>query len=144
MLERLKEVTSNAKKLNQTQLIVEVFTNVTIKNEIIEFITIDQLYIKGEDGLGNKLDSYSPFTVSEKKRKGDRFEVTTLNDTGTFYNSFRLRVNANQISIYSNDINDLITRYGKDILTLSDEGIKKIKPQIIEITKRYLIETVLT
>ena len=134
----------NANKLNQTQLLIEVFTNVKIKNEIIEYITIEQLYIKGEDGLGNTLKEYSPFTISEKKRKGERFEVTTLNDKGVFYNSLKVLVNGNQISVYSNDINDLSKRYGENILTLSNEGIQKIKPQIIEIAKRYVIETLPT
>jgi len=144
VLERLKEVVRNANKLNQTQLLIEVFTNVKIKNEIIEYITIEQLYIKGEDGLGNTLKEYSPFTISEKKRKGERFEVTTLNDKGVFYNSLKVLVNGNQISVYSNDINDLSKRYGENILTLSNEGIQKIKPQIIEIAKRYVIETLPT
>jgi len=147
VLERLKEVTKKAKKLNQIQLIVEVFTNVTIQSEIIEHITIEQLYIKGEDGLGNKLKSYSPFTVYAKTFERQPRQVTdrtTLRDSGKFYNSLKVLVNGNQVSIYSNDINDLTTRYGKDILTLSNESIQKIKPQIIEIAKRYVIETLLT
>lgn len=143
MLERLKQLTSNAKRLNQTQLLIEVFTNVKVKDEITDYITIEQLFIEGEDGLGEKLKKYSPFTVSEKKRKGDRFEVTTLNDTGQFYNSFDVRVNGNQVSIYANDIHDLTTKYGQNILTLSNEGIETIKPQVTEIAKRYVIETIL-
>lgn len=144
MLERLKQLTSNAKRLNQTQLLIEVFTNVKVKDEITDYITIEQLFIQGEDGLGQKLKKYSPFTISEKKRKGDRFEVTTLNDTGQFYNSFDVKVNGNQISIYANDIHNLTdsTRYGQNILTLSNEGIETIKPQITEIAKRYIIETI--
>ena len=142
MLERLKQLTNNAKILNQTQLLIEVFTNVKVKDEITDYITIEQLFIEGEDGLGEKLEEYSTFTKLKKQRSGDRFEVTTLNDTGQFYNSFDVRVNGNQISVYANDIHDLTTRYGKNILTLSNEGIETIKPQVIEIAKRYIIETI--
>jgi hypothetical protein len=142
VLERLKQLTNNAKILNQTQLLIEVFTNVKVKDEITDYITIEQLFIEGEDGLGEKLEEYSTFTKLKKQRSGDRFEVTTLNDTGQFYNSFDVRVNGNQISVYANDIHDLTTRYGKNILTLSNEGIETIKPKVIEIAKRYIIETI--
>ena len=142
MLERLKQLTSNAKRLNQTQLLIEVFTNVKVKDEITDYITIEQLFIDGEDGLGQKLKEYSTFTKLKKQQSGDRFEVTTLNDTGQFYNSFDVRVNGNQISIYANDIHDLMTKYGQNILTLSNEGIETIKPQVTEIAKRYIIETI--
>ena len=142
MLERLKQLTSNAKRLNQTQLLIEVFTNVKVKDEITDYITIEQLFIDGEDGLGQKLKEYSTFTKLKKQQSGDRFEVTTLNDTGQFYNSFDVRVNGNQISVYANDIHDLTTKYGQNILTLSNEGIETIKPQVTEIAKRYIIETI--
>ena len=142
MLERLKQLTNNAKRLNQTQLLIEVFTNVKVKDEITDYITIEQLFIDGEDGLGQKLKEYSDFTKLKKQKSGDRFEVTTLNDTGQFYNSFDVRVNGNQVNIYANDIHDLTTKYGQNILTLSNEGIETIKPQVTEIAKRYIIETI--
>ena len=144
MLEGLKKITDNAKNLNQTQLLIEVFTNARIKFEIIDYITVEQLYIKGEDGLGDKLKQYSPFTISEKQRKGDTFDRTTLNDTGKFYASFKVLVNNGEVKVYANDLHDLTDRYGENILTLSDEGIEKIKPKVIEIAQRYVIETILT
>jgi hypothetical protein len=121
-----------------------VFTNARIKFEIIDYITVEQLYIKGEDGLGDKLKQYSPFTISEKERKGDPFDRTTLNDSGKFYASFKVLINNGEVRVYANDLHDLTDRYGENILTLSDEGIEKITPKIIEIARRYVIETILT
>lgn len=145
MLERLKQITANAKKLNQTQLLIEVFTDVSIKDGITNYITEVQLFDEGEDGLGVKLKEYSPFTISEKRRKGQPFDRTTLKDTGKFYNSFRVVVNgAGEVKIVVNDINDLINKYGINILTLSNEGIEVIKPKVIQIIKRYVIETLLS
>ena len=142
MLESVKQLISNAKKLNQSQLIVEVFTDVKIKDEIVYYITEIQLFEKGVDGLGKKLKQYTPFTISEKKKKGQKFSNTTLEDTGQFYSSFRVDVNqAGDVKIVVNDINDLTEKYGINILTLSDDGIEKIKPKVIEKIKDYVIRT---
>ena len=145
MLESVKQLIKNAKKLNQNQLIVEVFTDVSIKDEITEYITEVQLFKEGVDGLGDKLEQYTPFTISEKKKKGQKFSNTTLEDTGQFYSSFRVDVNqAGEVKIVVNDINDLTEKYGINILTLSDDGIEKIKPKVIEKIKEYVIRTLHT
>ena len=142
MLESVKQLISNAKKLNQNQLIVEVFTDLKIKDEIVYYITEIQLFEKGVDGLGKKLKQYTPFTISEKKKKGQKFSNTTLKDTGQFYNSFRVDVNqGGEVKIVVNDINDLTEKYGINILTLSDDGIEKIKPKVIEKIKEYVVRT---
>ena len=144
MLESVKQLISNAKKLNQSQLIVEVFTDVKIKDEIVYYITEIQLFEKGVDGLGDKLEQYTPFTISIKESKTPKqpTDRTTLKDTGQFYNSFRVDVNqGGEVRIVVNDINDLTEKYGINILTLSDDGIEKIKPQVIEKIKEYVIRT---
>jgi len=145
VFESIKELINNAKKLNQTQLLIEVFTDVSIKDDITEYITEVQLFQKGVDGLGKELKKYTPFTVSEKKRKGQKFSNTTLKDTGKFYNSFKVVVSqGGEVKIVANDINDLTDKYGINILTLSDEGIEKIKPKVIEKIRGYVIQTLRT
>ena len=145
MFEQIKELISNAKKLNQTQLLIEVFTDVKIQDEIVFYITEIQLFEKGVDGLGKELKKYTPFTVSEKKRKGQKFKTTTLKDTGKFYNSFKVVVNqGGDVKVVANDINDLTDKYGINILTLSDEGIEKIKPKVIEKITEYVVQTLCT
>ena len=132
----------NAKKLNQNQLIVEVFTDLKITDEIVYYITEIQLFKEGVDGLGDKLKQYTPFTVSIKKDKGQPTDRTTLKDTGKFYNSFKVVANAGgEVKIVVNDIHDLTKKYGINILTLSDDGIEKIKPKVIEKIKEYVIRT---
>ena len=144
MFESIKQITANAKKLNQTQLLIEVFTDVKIKDEIVYYITEVQLFKEGVDGLGDKLKQYTPFTISIKESKTPKqpTDRTTLKDTGQFYNSFRVDVNqGGEVKIVVNDINDLTEKYGINILTLSDDGIEKIKPQVIEKIKEYVIRT---
>ena len=119
-----------------------MFTDVSIKDEITEYITEVQLFKEGVDGLGDKLEQYTPFTISEKKKKGQKFSNTTLKDTGQFYNSFKVVANAGgEVKIVANDIHDLTKKYGINILTLSDDGIEKIKPKVIEKIKEYVIRT---
>ena len=144
MLESVKQLIKNAKKLNQSQLIVEVFTDVSIKDEITEYITEVQLFKEGVDGLGDKLEQYTPFTISIKENKNPKqpTDRTTLKDTGQFYNSFKVVANAGgEVKIVVNDIHDLTKKYGINILTLSDDGIEKIKPKVIEKIKEYVIRT---
>jgi hypothetical protein len=119
-----------------------VFTDVKIKDEIVYHITEVQLFEKGVDGLGKKLKQYTPFTISEKKKKGQKFSNTTLKDTGQFYSSFRVDVNqGGEVKIVVNDINNLTEKYGINILTWADDGIEKIKPKVIEKIKEYVIRT---
>lgn len=142
MFDRIKEIINNSKKLNETQLLIFVFTDRKVKDSITDYITNIQLFKEGEDGLGNKLQEYTPFTKLLKQEKGQPFDRTTLKDTGQFYASFRVVVNnAGEVKVIANDVNDLTEKYGKNILTLSYEGIEEIKPQIIKLSQRYIRET---
>ena len=142
MFDDIYKIINNALKLNETQLIIEAFTEVKVKDKITEYITQTQLFKLGEDGRGEKLQEYTPFTKILKRDAGQPFDRTTLKDTGTFYNSFRVKVNnGGEVKVIASDPNDLIGKYGENILSLSNEGIEEIKPQIIEIAKRYIRET---
>ena len=145
MLESVKQLIKNAKKLNQNQLIVEVFEDNEVKTNIVYYITAIQLFQKGEDGLGKKLSPYSfPYVKKTKIPRGQPYDRTTLRLTGKFYFSFRVLVNSSgEVKITANDPNGLTeyNRYGINILTLSDDGIEKIKPQVIEKIKEYVIRT---
>lgn len=142
MFDDIYNIINNALKLNETQLIIEAFTEVKVKDKITEYITQTQLFKLGEDGRGEKLQEYTPFTKILKRDAGQPFDITTLKDTGTFYNSFRVKVNnGGEVKVIASDPNDLIGKYGENILSLSNEGIEEIKPQIIEIAKRYIRET---
>ena len=55
-----------------------------------------QLFELGEDSLGKPLKGktilrdgeYRPFTITEKRKKGQKTSNPTLKDSGSFYNSF--------------------------------------------------------
>lgn len=118
-----------------------VFNDVRIKNEIIRLNTREQLFQKGIYSDGNSLGEYSPFTVEVKKKKGQRHDHITLEDTGDFYGSFKVSADRISITIDANPIkddNNLFDDFGEDILGLTDESRKKLKEMaIVEYTEYW-------
>jgi hypothetical protein len=70
-------------------------------------------------------DLYSPFTIREKKKKGQPTNRITLKDKGTFYESIKLEVDASGFEMDSNDSKsiDLQRKYTIDILGISEENL---------------------
>lgn len=118
-----------------------VFSNPLIKNEIIRLNTEEQLFNKGIDSEGVSLGTYSPFTVEQKKKKGEPTDRITLKDTGDFYKSFRVSVNRVSITIDADPIkddNNLFDDFGEEILGLTDESKKKLEEMaVIEYIKYW-------
>ena len=111
-----------------------VFNNPLIKNEIIRLNTREQLFSKGIDSDGVSLGTYAPFTVREKERKGQPTNRITLEDTGEFYQSFRVSANRVSITIDANPIkddNNLFDDFGEDILGLTDDSKEKLKEMAV-------------
>ena len=105
----------------------------------------DQLYDSGINTSGVKIMSYKPYkplTIRIKKEKGQPIDRVTLRDTGDFQSSFYLEVGNEQFEIKANDwkTEDLIKKYGREILGLTDEHISEliwnfIYPDILEKAK---------
>lgn len=112
-----------------------------------EGLPTSQLFILGEDSTGKKLDliggEYSPFTVEEKKKKGQPTDRITLKDTGDFYATFKVipfkggfRIEANTIK----DGDDLEKDWGNEIIGLNDGNLKII----IDLYKEFILDKVKT
>lgn len=103
-----------------------IVEKVTLSNssKIIELNRSLQLYQKGIDSEGSKLQKYSKITVQFKRQKNQLFKHTTLKDTGMFYNGFRIIVKNNILYITStNDkTDDLMSKYGRNIFGLTNEN----------------------
>lgn len=117
-----------------------------VKKQIIEFNTIDQLRDKGIDALGDSLGEYSEISV---EIFGKRDGHITLEDTGDFYNSFRVTVQKDGFTINANSIKqgekgtvDLTTRFGDEIIGLTKENIAIVSDlimiNIIKYVKKHL------
>lgn len=112
---------------------------------IIDMNTEQQLYEQGVNTYGVKIMDYKPYqplTIRIKKEKGQPIDRVTLRDTGDFQSSFYLEVGNEQFEIKANDwkTDDLIKKYGREILGLTDEHIAEliwdfIYPDILEKAK---------
>jgi len=103
-----------------------------VKAFIIQMNTIDQLYNKGIDSLGEKVGGgeYRPLTIAIKKHKGQRYDHFTLKDTGAFYDSWVVKVDRDGLILDADDSSfydkPLFEVYGEDVLGLTDENKLKL------------------
>ncbi len=131
--------------LDLDEIVLEITKTSEFKTLVIKLNTeglpTSQLFIKGKDALGRSLDSlggpYSPFTVSEKRRKGQPTNRVTLKDTGDFYLTFEVIPLRGGFIIEADTIKDgdnLEDRYGNEIVGLDAQNVGII----LEFYKRAL------
>lgn len=80
----------------------------------------------GIRSTGNQIDAngYAPFTIAEKKRKGQVTDRVTLKDMGAFYKGLVLQATKDTVSFFSTDEKSdmLERRYGKTIFGLTKDS----------------------
>lgn len=122
-LDRLFE---NAKNLDPDKIWVLAIDE-ELKQEIIRMNTQDQMFDKGVNSLNRSLGVYSKRSVEEFGKRPGRLQ---LFDKGTFYASFKVRVDRDGLSIVADTLKtdddgvttDLAVRYGIDILGVTDSN----------------------
>ena len=90
MFESLKRICSNAKKTNENKIIREIFDDSDLQLDIAN-LNRSQMFDEGIDAKGDSLGEYSPYTIAQKIKKGQRHDHITLRDTGEFHGSIRVR-----------------------------------------------------
>lgn len=98
---------------------------------IIDMNAENQLYEQGINNLGVNISDYmpySPYTIAIKEEKGQPTDRVTLRDEGDFESSFFVEAGNTQFEIKAADFKteDLIKKYGRQILGLTDENIAKL------------------
>jgi len=144
---RMYEYAKRVSKLRSEVLFRVIFSINEIKEEIIYLNTQEQLFEKGIDSEGVRLDvargyGYANVTKKIKAQKGQPTDRITLKDTGEFYQSFRVDVREGVITINADaqkDDTNLFDEWGVDILGLTEESIKRLKPLVIENYKKYIL-----
>lgn len=103
---------------------------------IVDMNAQDQLYEQGINRLGVDIMDYAPYsplTIQIKEEKGQPTNRVTLRDTGDFETSFFIEANDRQFEIKASDFKteELIKKYGRQILGLTDENIQALIWQYI-------------
>ena len=115
---------------------------------IVDLNSQDQLFDQGVNNLGVSISDYAPYspvTIEIKEAKGQPTDRVTLHDEGDFAQSFYLEVGENQFEIRAGDwkTEELIKKYGRQIMGLTDENIARvvwefIYPDLINNAKRVI------
>lgn len=104
---------------------VEIEVNESI---IVQMNAKYQLYEQGITRNGVSISSYEPYkprTIREKRKKGQPTNRVTLRDEGLFHASFKVVTGPIGFEIAATDwkTEDLVAKYGEQILGLTDENL---------------------
>ena len=119
-------------------------------NILIDMNAQDQLYAKGVNRLGVRIDEYQPYrplTIQVKIEKRQPYDRVTLKDTGEFYDSFYVETAEDRFYIKASDekTNWLIKKYGAEIFGLTNDSLAEfindyVKDEAYNIVKEILNE----
>ena len=130
----LKDKLQGILDLELNEVAFKIASEKEVKDLVIRLNTqgekTSQLFELGEDSLGDNLGSYSPFTVQEKKKKGQPTNRITLKDTGEFYSSFNVVPYRGGFTIKANPIKDddnLFDDFGTDIIGLNETNLQILR-----------------
>ena len=115
---------------------------------IVDMNAEEQLFERGVNRLGVEIMDYAPYspvTIEIKEALGQPTNRVTLRDEGDFESSFFLEVGDKQFEIKASDFKteDLIKKYGRQILGLTDENIailiwQYIYPDLMDEAKKQI------
>jgi len=115
---RINQMIKRVQSLN-----IDLMSELSIEDTVYKLVEKqqEQMYEGIDSDGGEREPEYSPFTIAVKQSKGQRTDVVTLNDTGSFYQKMVATVQGDSYIITSGDekTGDLLTKYGPDILGLS-------------------------
>lgn len=106
----------------------------SIEDEIKE-LNVHQQYDLGQDRNGDAITpEYAESTIRYKRRKGQPTDRVTLQDTGQYHDTFKIRYEAEGFELYANDwkAGFLDKKYGKEIYGLQDEAARELADQIYQ------------
>lgn len=129
-MKAIANLAQRVKSLSIDDMLHELSEHVEFTDYIIELNTKNQLYDKGIDAKGERIGSYSPKTKAIKDANGEISDHVTLLDTGKFYESFRVFLQGSDLIISADtikDTDDLIFKYGQDILGLNEDSLEKLR-----------------
>ena len=132
-MKRITDLRKRVEDFNEALTSGRIIQNIIWDNEsyIVDLNAEEQLFEQGINRLGVEISDYAPYspvTIAIKEAKGQPTNRVTLRDEGDFESSFYLEVGDKQFEIKASDFKteDLIKKYGRQILGLTNENIAKL------------------
>lgn len=129
-MKQITDLRNRVTNFNEALTSGRLIQNIIWDNEayIVDLNAEEQLYEQGINRLGVGIADYAPYspvTIAIKEAKGQPTNRVSLRDEGDFESSFFLEVGDKQFEIKASDFKteDLIRKYGRQILGLTDENI---------------------
>lgn len=129
-MKQITDLRNRVANFNEALTSGRLIQNIIWDNEayIVDLNAEEQLYEQGINRLGVEIADYAPYspvTIAIKEAKGQPTNRVTLRNEGDFESSFFLEVGDKQFEIKASDFKteDLIRKYGRQILGLTDENI---------------------
>jgi len=146
-MKALTNLALRVKSLSVNDLVDELGEHPEFIDLIIELNTKKQLYDRGINSKGESIGDYSLYTKAIKDEKGQIFDHVTLNDTGKFYESFKVYINSQKDFVITadtiKDTSDLIVDWGREILGLTDESLNVLRESAKNILIPYVKSVIL-
>ena len=146
-MKALTNLALRVKSLNINDMVDELGEHPEFIDLIIELNTKKQLYDRGINSKGESIGDYSLYTKAIKDEKGQIFDHVTLNDTGKFYESFKVYINSQKDFVITadtiKDTSDLIVDWGREILGLTDESLNVLRESAKNILIPYVKSVIL-
>jgi len=152
MFDAIKKLAENAKSIDVNELMTSVYqeNKKEFTDVVVNLNTEEQLF-EGINSLSIPLSeiggNYAPVTVRIKGLSSN--DKITLRDTGDFYRSFNVIIEADGFVIDSDSIKegvDLTERWGEDIVGLTELSkealIFFLKPLVVEVLRNKLMKDV--
>lgn len=161
MFEDFKKIVRNVKALSLTEknsIFAKIIAEKEVKDLILELNRVEQLFKKGVDDTDTVIGFYSAFTQQINDGKTFSFQGQTkvkkadqpiiLFDSGTFYNSFKVKVYKDGFTINANDDKGggvlLTKKFGQDILGLTQKSknvlTKTIKTKMVAQVRKQVFK----
>ena len=143
-MNRFQELSNKFKQLDLIELTRQICENL---EEVIVDMNTSQLYEKGIGSNEVELPTpYAPFTIQYKRTEGQPVDRITLKDSGDFHNSFYVKYEKEQFSLWATDgkTEQLVKEWGRYIFGLTKENLKlliekDVKPQLLELIRKSLL-----
>ncbi len=134
-----------AQRLNSIKALHTVLKDKEFQQFVLDLNRQGQLYDEGINSQSEALKTiggdYSKKTKAIKQAKGQPINRVTLFDTGDFYKSFAINPTVDGFDIVADTLKedqDLIDRWGKEILGLTDDSLNEVVFRIVPLLQDYL------
>lgn len=146
MFDNVYKIINNAKSLNSSDAF-RFAVNKEVKQLIIDLNTIIQLGSEGIDSEGNKLRSYSEWTVLIRNEMGLQTDHVDFKVTGEYWNSWKVNVVGDniEITVDSDRFNELVNElnFSGEHVGLTDENIEILSDMMLPAYRQYVIDKML-